>query len=94
VIGHVTHPGPSPYRPSLTAHDYVGLAGGNASTGSMRGWKVVDPNGMKRKVGSSDIINPGETVIVPERFLSQLGKVLTPISAASTIIISIVALRR
>ena len=94
VLGYVTDPGPVPYQANLTANDYVGIAGGYSETGSARGWKVIDAEGEKMKIKPDDIIRPGETVVVPERFVIKLGRVLSPVSAISTIIISIVALQK
>jgi protein involved in polysaccharide export with SLBB domain len=94
VTGIVASPGPYPYRPGLTAYEYIGMAGGPTIQGSARGWKVIDVRGRKRKIKPSDTLRPGETVMVPERFITKMGKILTPISAASTIIISIVAVQR
>jgi protein involved in polysaccharide export with SLBB domain len=94
VVGIVNNPGPIPYQANRTAYEYVGLAGGPTIEGSNGGWKVITTDGVKRRIGEDEIIGSGETIVVPERLLTKLGKVLTPVSAASTIIISIVALRR
>jgi protein involved in polysaccharide export with SLBB domain len=94
VIGFVENPGPFPFHSNLTAYEFVGIAGGPSDDGSMGGWKIIDTEGERRKARHDDIVGPGETVYVPERLLTKLGKVLTPVSAVSTIIISIVALQK
>jgi protein involved in polysaccharide export with SLBB domain len=94
VTGIVNEPGPIPYQANTTAYEYVGMAGGPTINGSSSGWKVYDQYGKKKKIKPDDFVEPGETVVVPERFLSKLGKVLSPTVAVSTLIISIVALQR
>ncbi len=94
VTGIVNDPGPIPYQANLTAYEYVGMAGGPTIDGSSGGWKVYDQSGKKRKIRPDDFVEPGETVVVPERFLSKAQKFLSPTIAVSTLIITIVALQR
>lgn len=94
VVGRVANPGPIPYQANLGAYGYVGMAGGPTIDGSNRGWKVIDEEGRSRRIKPDEIVASGQTVMVPERFITKLGKILSPVSAAATIIISIVALQR
>jgi len=94
VIGIVNQTGPIPFQAGRSAYEYVGMAGGPTINGSNGGWQMVSIDGRKRDIDPNDPVGPGQTVVVPERLLSKLGKFLTPISAASTIIISIVAVQR
>jgi protein involved in polysaccharide export with SLBB domain len=94
VIGNVTNPGPIPYHANLSVREYVGMAGGHTEIGAMGRWKIIDEHGRKRKVDLRSVVYPGETIVVPERFITVLGKFLSPVSAVSTIIISIVALQK
>ncbi len=94
VTGPVAEPGPYRYQPGLTAREYVGLAGGPDDTGSHRGWKIINESGRQRRIDRNYAVRAGETIVVPERFLTTLGKIVMPLSAVSTIIISIIALQR
>lgn len=94
VVGNVTTPGPIPYHANLSVREYVGMAGGHTESGAMSRWKIIDENGRKRKVNPRSVVYPGETIVVPERLLTKMGKILSPVSAVSTIIISIVALQK
>jgi protein involved in polysaccharide export with SLBB domain len=92
VVGAVTKPGSFPYEPNFTARDYIGLAGGPNSSGSERGFRVMSAGGERRDVGKDAPLRPGETIVVPERFVRKMGNILGPLSAVSTIIISIVSI--
>jgi len=94
VVGAVRIPGMYPYESSFTAGDYISLAGGYTSSGKSSRWNALSTDGEKRNIKGQDQIYPGETIVVTERFLVKLGRVLSPLTAISTITIAIAAITR
>jgi polysaccharide export outer membrane protein len=71
VTGHVRSPGSYVYEPDLTVLQALSLAGGIAERGSSRRVKVVrSVAGQKQEIGVNldDIVKPGDTIIVQQRF--------------------------
>jgi polysaccharide biosynthesis/export protein len=71
VFGQVKLPGAYPVQPNTTVLQALSLAGGVNDRGSTSRIKIVRfVNGKKEelKVKLSDIVKPGDTVMVPERF--------------------------
>lgn len=95
VIGAVRYPGPYAHLPSLTAADYVQLAGGPTEIGRIGGWRVRLPGGKETgDVGPETYLTPGTTVRVPERWTYRVSTLLAPISGITAMVISIVALQK
>ena len=71
ILGEVTAPGQYPYVPNMTAESAVAIAGG-FSPRAKRDFVTIThpaPGGTMRAVVSPDTpINPGDTVIVRERW--------------------------
>jgi polysaccharide export outer membrane protein len=71
VFGQVKAPGAYPIQPNTTVLQALSLAGGVADRGSTSRIKVVRfVNGKKQelKVKLSDLVRPGDTIMVPQRF--------------------------
>ncbi len=95
VVGAVRYPGPYSHLPTLTASDYVRLAGGPTEIGRGSGWKLREPGSEEsRKVGGESYVPPGSTVIVPERWTYKTSTLLAPISGITALVISVIALRQ
>lgn len=69
VIGAVTSPGPYPFQPSLTYQDYLSMAGPQ-NLGGLRGAKVITADGKKLRAKKSIQINPGDTIVVPQKYVT------------------------
>jgi polysaccharide export outer membrane protein len=73
VFGQVKNPGAYALQQrSTTVLQALSLAGGVADRGSMsriRIVRIVDGNKKEMKVSLSDVVQPGDTIIVPERYL-------------------------
>jgi polysaccharide export outer membrane protein len=70
VLGYVNHPGAYPIRGQTTVLQALALAGGVNERGSTSGIRIVREVDGKRtelKVKPSDIIVPGDTVVVRQR---------------------------
>ena len=71
VTGQVRSPGSYVYEPGITVLQAIALAGGLAERGSRRGMKVLRMSGGKQvEVGvkDSDLIRPGDTLVIRQRF--------------------------
>ncbi len=71
VTGQVRSPGSYVYEPGMTVLQAIALAGGLAERGSRRGMKVLRVVGGKQvevSVKDSDLIRPGDTLVVRQRF--------------------------
>jgi polysaccharide export outer membrane protein len=71
VSGHVLRPGAYRFKPGITVFQVLTLAGGVTERGSSGRVKVVRILGEKKqesKVKATDVLQPGDTLIVPERF--------------------------
>ncbi len=92
VTGAVRVPGRVPHYPGLTAHDYVNMVGGPTEIGRTSGWWVETPDGTRGRVDRVESIPVGTTVRVPERRAYKATSWLAPLSTATALLISIVAL--
>jgi polysaccharide export outer membrane protein len=71
VTGNVNRPGAFRYEEGITVFQAVNMAGGVTPRGSSKGIRVVRlEEGRKKelKVQSSDLVEPEDTIVVPERF--------------------------
>ncbi len=84
VLGQVLQPGSYPYRPGETVGDYIGHAGGYATTADESQTFIVLPDGSARRIQHSwlgfsvDNLPPGSTIVVPRD--------VTPLDLRQTII--------
>ena len=71
VLGQVKNPGSYPIRSDTTLLQALSLAGGVTPTGAMNRTRIVrQRNGTKTEIKAklTDIVQPGDTILVPERF--------------------------
>lgn len=71
VFGHVKSPGAYPIQKDTTVLQALALAGGVTENGARNRIKIVRlVNGEKKeiKVKETDIVKPGDTIIVPEKY--------------------------
>ncbi|MBI4197079.1 MAG: capsule biosynthesis GfcC family protein, partial [Deltaproteobacteria bacterium] len=100
VVGAVNEAGAYPFNPYYTISQYLSLAAGKTLM-AKRKLYVVSPDGKRVKVkkGKEEgiVINPGDTIIVPEkRFDSEgwLSLFMTITNFTTSMIFTIVALSR
>jgi polysaccharide export outer membrane protein len=71
VMGSVARPGPYRYQEGLTVLQALTLAGGATDRGSQGRTKViriVDGKKIEKKAKATDLVQPEDTLVVPERF--------------------------
>ncbi len=90
ITGEVKLPGPKPYRGTIKAEEYIGLAGGLTSRADYSGAKVYTTGGKEMPLTSQSRIEPGDTIYIPERtfkfWQDHLTIVVTFLTLATTII--------
>lgn len=71
VFGEVRNPGSYPIKAGTTVLQALSLAGGvtpNGAMGRIRIARIVDNAKVEVKVKVTDVVRPGDTIIVPERY--------------------------
>jgi polysaccharide export outer membrane protein len=71
VLGQVKNPGSYPIRSDTTVLQALSLAGGVTPTGAMNRTRIIRASdGAKTEIKAklTDIVQPGDTIMVPERF--------------------------
>jgi polysaccharide export outer membrane protein len=71
VSGHVARPGPYRYQEGATVLQVLTLAGGiteRASSKRIKVQRIVDGERVELKVKLEDVVQPEDTLVVPERF--------------------------
>jgi polysaccharide export outer membrane protein len=71
VMGTVARPGPYRYQEGMTVLQALTLAGGVTDRGSQGRTKIVrivDGKKVEKKVKATDLVQPEDTLVVPERF--------------------------
>lgn len=67
VMGSVLQPGAFPFEPNFSYKEYVSLAGATEKS-KMKSIKIVRRNGEKIVATASAVINPGDTIVVPQKY--------------------------
>jgi protein involved in polysaccharide export with SLBB domain len=92
VEGAVFRPGPYPYNPTFGIEQYVALAGGpNRFARSMGDVRVINPRGEMKNFVPNLKVEPGSSVIVPERNFSR-SEIVQIVLGATGIVLSGVAI--
>jgi len=97
VIGAVFQPGPQPYSPYYSIREYLTLAGGLTRLAKKNKVFIIDTLGKKTKADIETAINPGDTIVIPERYLppERMATLILSITAtALTITTTVLALTR
>ncbi len=94
LTGAVRMPGRYPHLPGMRVGDYVSLAGGPTELGRSDGWTIRRGDESAHAVEPSAFVDAGSTLRVPERRTYKFNTLLAPLSSASALIISIIALSR
>lgn len=72
VLGGVALPGAYPFSPYYTVNQYISLAGGLNDRGKEK-YRIIDIAGKSRKAKEIDRVNPGDTVMIEQRWMSPAG---------------------
>lgn len=91
VLGGVEKPGPYSYNPYYDIRQYVTLAGGTTRLAKPGKIKLLTSKGKKVRADTETELNPGDTIIVPERYMAPENFV-TLVLGVATSVVSIVAI--
>ncbi|MCH7755658.1 SLBB domain-containing protein, partial [candidate division KSB1 bacterium] len=92
VIGAVRSPGPYAYYPNLTAVDYMGFAGSTERAGKLSKVQLIRNNSEKPLKAKGLIIEPGDTVYVPQKSTFGLRDITTLIVTVTNVLLTMKAL--
>jgi len=87
VEGSVFAPGAYPYNPGFGIEQYLSLAGGRSRNAqSLEDVKVITPSGETKDYSADVKVEPGSSVVVPERTFSRSEMVQILLGAAGIIL--------
>jgi protein involved in polysaccharide export with SLBB domain len=92
VAGEVNTPGPVPFRPGLTAEQYVTLAGGPNNNGSYGKLKIVSFEGEEREANRNSAIYRGDSIIVGVRTSKIFGALWIGLLSVTSLAVALAAL--
>jgi hypothetical protein len=88
IEGAVFRPGPYPYNPTFGVEQYLALAGGlNRFAQSVDNVYLVTPTGQMKEFGPELKVEPGASLVVPERNFSR-SEVVALILAGAGLVLS------
>jgi protein involved in polysaccharide export with SLBB domain len=92
VQGAVMRPGVFQFNPTLSINEYLAHAGGPTKMAKSQGdIRVVTTTGKVKPFKDKPVVEPGDTIVVPERVFSP-GEIVQIVVAAASLIIGSVAL--
>jgi protein involved in polysaccharide export with SLBB domain len=87
VEGAVFAPGPYPYNPSYGIQQYLSLAGGlNRFAKPLSDVRLVTPDGQMKEYAPELRVEPGSSLVVPERNFSRAELVQIALGIASVLV--------
>jgi len=90
IGGMVLRPGTFDYQSTMTAMDYLALAGITVNTSDVRRISVLGSDGKKRTVNPTrDALRPGDHILVPRSFEAAFRDHIMIISAISSLAVAI-----
>lgn len=92
VEGAVMHPQVYPFSPLFHGNEYVAIAGGpKQNAQSTSDYRIIDSNGRARKFSKNVTLDPGDTILVPERTFSR-AEIVSIVLATAGMAISLASL--
>jgi protein involved in polysaccharide export with SLBB domain len=94
VGGEVMEPGQFPYKNDLTVIQYIGLAGGPTTDGSVNRIVIYSPDGSMRRANSTSIPKRGDVIIVKRAKVKILGELFSGLIRLGTVVVTILVLTK
>jgi protein involved in polysaccharide export with SLBB domain len=94
VLGEVETPGALIYNPSWNVGKYLALAGGTTARGSRGKLRIIDVDGVERRVRTTDHLHRGDILLVGRSTLSIFTDVLLAAVSVSSLILAVNALSK
>lgn len=70
VLGAVENAGPYAFSPYYNIRQYLTLAGGTTKLAKLKKIRVITVDGKTIKAANNTKVNPGDTIVVPEKYMS------------------------
>jgi len=70
VLGAVALPGPYAFNPYYDVRQYLTIAGGTTKLAKSKKIKIITADGKTMKASNVTNINPGDTIVVPEKYMA------------------------
>ncbi len=86
ILGAVSAPGPYPFSPYYEVRQYLTLAGGTTKLAKSRKLKIIHSDGKTERANNTSSINPGDTIIVPERYMAPESFVTLALGVTASIL--------
>jgi len=86
VLGAVWRPGPYAFSPYYDVRQYLTIAGGTTKLAKLKKIKVITAEGKAIKASNTTSINPGDTIVVPEKYMAPESFATLVIGIASSIV--------
>lgn len=86
VIGAVNKPGPLPYSPYYSVKQYLTLAGGLSKIAKEKKMHILAATGEVKAADNMAAVNPGDTIVVPERYLRPENWLTLVLGISSTVL--------
>jgi len=91
ISGEVKKPGGYPYYPGYTAKSYVGLAGGLTPRARFSQAEIIKTDGRKIPLGEETVLEIGDTIHVPEKFIKVWQDCLIITTSISSLTLAVIA---
>ena len=91
VSGEVKKPGAYPFMPGYTAKIYIGIAGGLTERARYSQTEIIKADGKKIPFREDTVLELGDTINVPERFMKVWQDCLTVATSISSLTLAVVA---
>ncbi len=91
VTGEVMKPGAYPYKPGYTSKIYVSMAGGLTVRARYSQAEIVKADGTKLRLADNPVIEIGDTIHVPEKFIKVWQDCLVITTSISSLTLAVIA---
>ncbi len=86
VLGAVARPGPYPFSPYYGVRQYLTIAGGTTKLAKPKKIKIISSVGKAEKVTDKTMVNPGDTIVVPEKYMAPENFATLVVGIAASVV--------
>jgi protein involved in polysaccharide export with SLBB domain len=91
ITGEVRKPGSFPYVPGYTVKTYMGMAGGLTQRARFTQAEIIKADGRKMPLKDDTVLEVGDTINVPERFIKVWQDCLVITTSISSLALAVIA---
>lgn len=86
VLGAVALPGPYAFSPYYDVRQYLTIAGGTTKLAKAKKIKIITAEGKTMKASNVTSINPGDTIVVPEKYMAPESFATLVVGIAASVV--------